>query len=240
MHRPPQTHPRAPRLAAHRGASAHALENSLQAMHLACSLGADGAEFDVHATADGGFVVHHDAALPGIGPIASLPLAEVRRCVLADGSQPPTLTEVLQALPGLEAWVEVKGLDPRWDADFLRVLQSATTPRLVAVHAFDHRIVARLRTRAPSLAVGVLQASYPLDPLAALRTVGAAALWQHWELIDEPLVRGAHALGAEVVAWTVPLAEVCRLAALGVDVLCVNAPDAARAALSFPRPSPEI
>ena len=37
-------------------------------------LDADGVELDVHCTRDGAIVVHHDPAIPGVGPIAQLSL----------------------------------------------------------------------------------------------------------------------------------------------------------------------
>jgi len=221
-----------PRIAAHRGASAYAADNSLRAMDLAVQLGADGAEFDVHATVDGHFVVFHDATIPGLGHFAELRWESVQTHRLPDGSTIPSLEAVLAALPGLEAWVELKGLGQSHDAALLAVLRRATAPARIAVHAFDHRILARLHAADPTLAIGALQASYPTDPLAAARAVGASALWQQWELIDADLVAAAHHVGMIVVAWTVPTHAVRMLADLGVDVLCVNAPDAARAMLS--------
>lgn len=225
------------RIAAHRGASALAPDNSLAAMRLALAQGADGCEFDVHGTRDGTFVVTHDAALPGRGAIAELTAAEVAEIRLANGEPIPTLEQVLAELPGMVAWVEVKGLAPEWDADFLRLLDAAHAPRRLAVHSFDHRVIARLRAQTPALSTGVLQSSYPLDPLAAVRDTGADALWQHWELIDAPLIGACRAAGTTLVAWTVPTAAVPSLAALGVDVLCVNDPAAARRALAtLPHP----
>lgn len=225
------------RIAAHRGASALAPDNSLAAMRLALAQGADGCEFDVHATRDGAFVVTHDATLPGRGAIAELTAAEVAEVRLANGEPIPTLDQVLAELPGMVAWVEVKGLDPQWDAAFLTRLERANAPRQIAVHSFDHRIIARLRSRAPTLSAGVLQSSYPLEPLAAVHSTGADTLWQHWELIDGPLVTACRAAGTSLVAWTVPTAAVTSLAVIGVDVLCVNDPAAARRALAtLPHP----
>ncbi|HLM54792.1 MAG TPA: glycerophosphodiester phosphodiesterase family protein, partial [Pyrinomonadaceae bacterium] len=47
----------------HRGASAHAPENTLAAFELALEAGADGFEFDVRLARDGAAVVIHDATL---------------------------------------------------------------------------------------------------------------------------------------------------------------------------------
>ena len=45
---------------AHRGASAYAPENSLEAFDLAIKMGAHGIELDIYETADGKLVIHHD------------------------------------------------------------------------------------------------------------------------------------------------------------------------------------
>ena len=80
-----------PAIIAHRGASGLAPENTLAAFAKAIEVGADGIEFDLHLTADGAIVVHHDYRLSpewarkdgewitGEGPaIRDLTLAEVR------------------------------------------------------------------------------------------------------------------------------------------------------------------
>jgi glycerophosphoryl diester phosphodiesterase len=62
---------------AHRGASAHAHENTLQAFRLALSMGAPGIETDVWLTADGVPVLHHGGSVRrraiGDMPAAALP-----------------------------------------------------------------------------------------------------------------------------------------------------------------------
>ena len=45
---------------AHRGASAYAPENTMEAFELAAKQGANGIELDVHVTKDGEVVVTHD------------------------------------------------------------------------------------------------------------------------------------------------------------------------------------
>ena len=55
--------PQGPLVIGHRGAAGLAPENTLAGFSRALELGADGIEMDVHLTADGAVVVHHDARL---------------------------------------------------------------------------------------------------------------------------------------------------------------------------------
>jgi glycerophosphoryl diester phosphodiesterase len=218
-----------PRTLAHRGASGHAPENTLDAFRAALSLGADGVELDVHTTADRQLVVHHDPVIPGLGPIATLRWREVAQ-VPRPGSRPvPLLEEALAALGDLEVWVEVKALPSEADTHLLAVLAAGPSPSRCAVHGFDHRVVARLGRRNPGLRRGVLSTSYPLDPIGPVLAAGAQALWQEWHLIDPDLVGRAHDAGIEVIAWTVnDRGDAEALAAIGVDALCGNYPERLR------------
>src|SRR3954462_10338199 len=85
---------RRPNVIAHRGASGYEYENSRAAFRRAVMMDADGVELDVHATRDGAIVVHHDAEVPGHGPIALLTLEEVRRVRICNGEPLPLLQEV--------------------------------------------------------------------------------------------------------------------------------------------------
>jgi len=204
-------------------------ENSLAAFREAARLGAEGSELDVHATADGALVIQHDPVIPGLGPIQALRLAEVRAGTLPNGEPIPTLAEALEVLAGQEAWIEIKGLPPALDAVLVEVIQSSRSPERCGIHSFDHRIVARLGKRHPGLRLGILSASYPLDPATPMVAAGAVALWQNWHLVDRELVDAVHRRGGEVIAWTVNDAETGRrLADLGVDALCGNFPDRLR------------
>lgn len=217
-----------PRILAHRGASGYAVENSLEAFREARRRGADGVELDVHPSADGAFIVHHDPEVPGAGAIAGLTLSKIKARVLANGETIPTLAEALAASAGLEVWVELKALDPGLDEALLEAV-GGPDPALIGVHSFDHRIIARLGNRMPGLRRGVLSVSYPVDPVIQMRDAGAQFLWQEWRSIDAELVQEIHRMGGEVIAWTVPDAGAARrLADLGVDALCGNFPDRLR------------
>lgn len=183
-----------------------------------------GIELDIHTTADGAIVVHHDAALATGEPLATLSLARVRAVGLPDGSGIPTLAEVL-ALPGSpRLYIEIKGLDPRWDAELVAMIRQDADPGRCQFHSFDHRVVSRLGRAAPELTTGILSASYPIDPVTQVTAAGARVLWQQWELIDGALVEACQASDVELIAWTVPGVTVAtRLAALGVTASCIDA-----------------
>ena len=221
-----------PLIIGHRGASGHAIENSLAAFRIAATPGhvarCDGVELDVHVTSDRHFVVHHDPVLSTGEQISQVPLSTVRAIRLADGSPVPTLDEALAVLGALEVFVEAKGLPADADAALHDKLRQ-DHPARRHIHAFDHRIIARLRRIDPEISLGVLSCSYPVDPVAQARQAGAATLWQLAALIDAPLVAACRAAGIALIAWTVnDRDEANRLRSLGVDGLCGNWPERLR------------
>lgn len=217
-----------PLLIAHRGASADEPENSLAAFRRAIAVRADGIELDVHATADHALVVHHDGEIDG-QPIRDRPLAVVREFRLANGEPIPTLAEALATItPHADVFVELKHMPASLDGHLLELFDTTTRPDRCHVHAFDHRIIRRLTKRRPALSAGILSGSYVLNPVEQIEQAGAAALWQHADLVDASLATLVHGIGAQLYAWTVDRPEhMRRLVADGVDGICTNRPDVA-------------
>lgn len=214
---------------AHRGASAYEPENSLAAFRVASALGADAVELDLHATADGAFVIHHDRHI-GACTIPDESLDRVRSYRLSNGEPIPTLERALEVLgTQLTVFVEVKSLPPERDAALFTALDAGPAPTHYHLHAFDHRIIQRLHAQRPTLVLGALTSSYPVDPFRPLAEAGATELWQAEELIDAALVTAAHQRGYQVLAWTVDHpARMQALVDLRVDGICTNVPDVAR------------
>lgn len=219
---------RRPERIAHRGAKLEHRENTLPAFLTAITRGAEGIELDVHATADGVVVVHHDPVL-GSGMydrsvagtrLDQMSAAALRELPFATGEVIPTLAEVLTAVPPhITVYVEVKarGIAPQ--------VAAVVAPHAgrVAVHAFDHRIPPAVAVLVPGVPAGILLDSYLLDPVGAMTAAGARDLWQHWEQIDPPLVAAVHAARGRVIAWTANAPEAIRaLADMGVDGLCAD------------------
>ncbi|HEX5074047.1 MAG TPA: glycerophosphodiester phosphodiesterase [Gemmatimonadaceae bacterium] len=227
------TRPARPWVIGHRGSPREHRENTIPSFARAFDAGAEAIELDVHGTADGAVVIHHDAATnsrPGdSGPrvvIAETTLSALREIRIANGPI-PTLAEVLCLTPEDRAvFVEVKAKGI--EAAVVSVIRAAA--KQCAVHSFDHRVARRVREVAPEIPVGILQTSYPVDPLRPMHDADARDLWQHWELIDRDLVDGVHADGGRVIAWTVNDGDAARrLARWGVDGICTDVPAAMRA-----------
>jgi glycerophosphoryl diester phosphodiesterase len=217
--------PPEPLLIAHRGLTSVALENSLAAFRGVVDnrdLAIDGVELDVHSTADGRIVVHHDAILAGGRVIAELTSAQVMSETLPDGSAIPTLEEALSVLGTLRVYVEAKTLMPEADEELLRILREGPHPAGYQVHSFDHRIIARLQAEADDFRFGVLSSSWPVDPVSPVWAAGAEVLWQHWPLIDFELMERCRDRSIDVIAWTVPRDQVAAMAELGVTGVCMN------------------
>ncbi|MDR2254455.1 MAG: glycerophosphodiester phosphodiesterase [Arthrobacter sp.] len=137
-----------PRIFAHRGSSASYAENTRAAFEQALLDGADGIETDVHLSADGVVVCHHDATLGrtsnGAGAVRELSLQQLRAFDYSSwkgveipaafgtvGEQFCTLEELVQialrAGRELELAIETKhqdGDDPRLEAAVLATLEA--------------------------------------------------------------------------------------------------------------------
>ncbi len=218
---------RQPEIIAHRGVPRECPENSLPGFRRALELGADGIELDVHLTADGVVVVHHDAwlrgapGLPARGPlIRDVPASALADHPLAPGVSIPLLADVLALVDGrATVYVEVKAAN--MEREVLACL--AGSPTRCAIHSFDHRIPLRAASLGSETPTGVLVGSYLLDPATVLDGALARDYWQWHEMIDTELVRRVHRVGGRVVAWTVnDIGEARRLRAIGVDALCTD------------------
>jgi glycerophosphoryl diester phosphodiesterase len=215
---------------AHRGASGHHFENSLPAFRAAIDEGADGIELDVHATSDNSIVVHHDADLPGYGPIASISASKVAEARLPTGKPIPLLAEVLDLADSLAIYVEVKHLADTADEALLGVLDAGPATDRYQVHSFDHRIIARLGRLRPRLGRGILLCSRPVDLAPLVDSTGATTVWQERQFVDETLLSETHRLGVDLIAWTVNQdVEIERMLQLGVTGICGDYPDRLRA-----------
>lgn len=221
---------------AHRGASAAAPENTVEAFRLARELGADWVELDARLSVDGVVVVHHDAHLADGRMLAELTVDEMPDHV-------PSLAEALEACDGMGVNIEVKNLpdDPDYDADHAVVdavaglAQAYLGPERTIISSFNMDSVSRMHAVDPSLPCAWLFFQMT-DPTAVVDRAVAhemAAIHPYDNLVDAAMIDRAHAAGLQVNVWTVDDPDRMRaLVDLGVDGICTNVPDVAREILA--------
>ncbi len=149
---------------AHRGASARAPENTLEAFRLAVEAGAGGLELDVHMTLDKEIVVIHDATVErttdGSGVVAEMKLDELRALdagyrfspdggrthpYRGQGLRIPTLAQVYEQFPAVCVNVDIKEPQPGAEEAVMRVIRDARAEGRSLVVSGDHAVVRRFR-----------------------------------------------------------------------------------------------
>lgn len=223
---------------AHRGASKAERENTLAAFHRAGELGADAVELDVRRTADGAMAVHHDARLPDGRLICEINAHELPDHV-------PFLPEALDACAGMWVNIEIKNHPTDEDFDASDTLAATVAAHLEErgeddrwlISCFNRPTVDAMRTFRPEvrtawLTLGVRPADW--DKVARdLAGSGHIALHPYVELLEEGCIAAFHAAGVQVNSWTVDDPEVMRrIVGWGIDGICTNVPDVARAVLN--------
>jgi glycerophosphoryl diester phosphodiesterase len=219
----------------HRGAAAHAADNSLAAIDAAAHLGADAVEIDVQLTRDGIPVAAHDLALRGADGgaqlIADSTLADLR--ATPGGAALATLDEVIERCRAqrLGLYLELKA-------------GAAIVPMLEVLrqHAFNEVIVgsfrpdwlADLKAIAPELPTSVLFSSPAIDACALARAAHADYVHPCWKwrdarpdtLITPDWVERVRAAGLGIISWDEERpAVIAGLRAHGIDGICSDRPE---------------
>lgn len=212
-----------PRIIGHRGAAAHAPENTLASMSLAADQGAGGVEFDVRLSADGVPVVFHDEMLErtsnGHGPVydaAARALASLDAGGYFDprfaGEPIPTLEAVLKLCLArdLTPNIEIKPSPGRSLETARQVLEVARhvwpndrPPPLVSSFVWPCLEVAR--ETAPDWPRGLLVDAWQRHWQAWAKGLGVSTIHPNGETVDwsgEGLAPYL-ALGLPVLVWTV-------------------------------------
>lgn len=242
-----------PRAIAHRGAGGTHPENTLPAFAAAYEVGARYFELDVHQTRDGQVVVIHDDDLgrtcDRAGLVAELTYAEVARAdagfafrsgegdfpLRGQGLKVPTLTEVLNAFPGVRFIIEVKQVAPSLISALLGVIDSTGMRRRVLIASEHQQPLDEVRAAAPelptnlsALEVGRFVQALP-SAVADYQPPGNALQippqYESFKLVTPESVAGAHQAGLEMYVWTVnEEAQMRELLGLGVDGIISDYP----------------
>lgn len=205
---------------AHRGARAHAPENTLEAFTLALRLGATGLESDVWITADGIPVLDHDGVVGS--RLRRRPIAEVPRSALP--SHIPSLAELYDAV-GTDIPLSLDVKDPAAFEATVRVAEEAGAAGQLFLCHHDWELVATWRAR--SDAVGLVDSTRlhrikegPERRAMSLRNAGIPVVNLHESDWTGGLTTLFHRFGLQCFGWDAQLPRVLdELLAKGVDAV---------------------
>jgi glycerophosphoryl diester phosphodiesterase len=249
----PFFHQSRPFVFAHRGGSALAPENTIAAFDSGVAAGADGIELDVHLSADGIPVVHHDRTLDrttnATGPIAARTAAELANIdagyrFAAGGRFPfrgqgvgiPTLREVLRRYADTRVIIEMKMDEPQLGEAVATDVRSASAVDRVCLAGYGARCTAAARGALPDIARSACQAevrqalyrSWAFWPVHQVAYGGyqVPETVGRLRIVSPRFIRHAHAAGLKVQVWTIDEdADAKRLLGWGVDGLISDRPD---------------
>jgi len=232
----PQPRPSAPQrpaIVGHRGASAHAPENTLAAFRRAIEDGAQLLECDVHLSADGQVVVMHDETIDRTaaedsplrtGALGQLTRAELDEVRLGEGERVPSLEELLE-MTTVPVFIEVKVAEAaKAVAELLRALPASSPAAASTVISFHADALAEIR-RSTDAPVSYLVRRIDEQALTTARELGAAAIGPSIDGLSLRAAQAVHEAGLTLNPWTINRpAQLDVALACGVDTLTTDDP----------------
>lgn len=227
---------------AHRGASAHAPENTIAAFELAVNQGADAIELDVKLTADGKAVVIHDQTVDrttnGSGKVNTLTLESLKKLDARyhftnfDGTTIPTLDEVFESV-GKRTFINVELTNYSSTRDNLVLVVAVIVKR----HEMQERVLFSSFTPANLHRMKTILPEVPVALLATSGLLGAAArstlfvrlspdiIHPYLTDVTQKLMENERKRGRRVHVWTVnEEKDILRLRSLDVDGIFTDDP----------------
>lgn len=220
---------------AHRGASAHCTENSMQAFHEAMKMGVDGIEFDVRETRDRKLIIMHDASLlktTGIkNNVKKLDYADIQKIPLNNQESIPTFDQVLEEFGGkifLKIELKEKGTQHL-------VIKTIKAHNLkysdFILISFRPSIIRNIKKNTPQIQVEALyEMKIPPNIMIQIACrLSVSHLGPRYDLVTPKLIKLAQKKNLKITPWTVNDPEIAgKLIELGVYGITTDRPDILR------------
>ena len=218
---------------AHRGGGGLIPENTLKAFQYSAKMGVDALELDVHSTADGTLVVHHDASVDrttdGRGRVNELTIDAIKKLDAGyifsiDGGQTfpfrgkgvtvPTLEEIFDALPEMTFNIEPKQHTPSIIAPLCNLLRERKMTDKTIVGSFNQTTIDDFRRQCPEVATSASPSE--VSRFLALQKTGIADSYNppmqalqiprnlgSLQIVTKDFVEAAHRRNLKVHIWTI-------------------------------------
>ena len=248
-----------PVIFAHRGASAHAPENTLAAFELALAQNADAIELDVKLSADGHTVVIHDPTVDRTtgsqGRVKDLSFQQLRALDAGSfysekyrGEKIPSLEDVFEAV-GKRTFINVELTNYSTPRDALvetvcMLVKRFGLQKYVLFSSFFASNLSKAHAYLPDVPMGLLAFNGFLGAWArsfGFNFGGYQALHPYLKDVSAQQVQRVHRLNRRIHVWTVNAAEdMRRLFHWGVDAIFTDDPQLAVQVRSETHPMGEV
>ncbi len=239
--------PNRPIILGHRGASAHAPENTMAAFQRAIDFGADGIEFDVKLTRDGEIIIIHDLTVDrttnGKGKVRNFTLEQIRN--LDAGlhfseqfreEKIPILRDVLMMVPAdFIVNIELTNYSSMFDglaSKVAHLVKELGVKGQIIFSSFNPLNLILTKRILPEVPVALL--SLPgiagmINRSNILRWISPEFINPHFQDIKPEFVKQQHHLQRNIIAWTVDdVKEIIRLFDLKIEGVITDDPQLVR------------
>ena len=232
---------------AHRGASAYAPENTLEAVNYALKIGVDRIEVDVATSMDGIVVCLHDKTLnrtcEASGDVRDFTFAKLTKIRANNGFESnavvPSLESVINQINGqCELVIEIKSGNehyPKIEREVVGIIKKNNAYDWAVVHSFNDKVLNRIATIDSKVRLQKLFVYRWRWPaiiqdfkfhMGKISDYEVDAFGVAHNFVNRQLVEQIHNLGKQIHVWTVDdPKEMEKLIELGVDGIITNKPD---------------
>lgn len=204
------------RIWAHRGASAQAPENTMEAFQKAMDLGAEGIELDVQLSKDQKVVVIHDERIDrtsnGSGYVKDYYYEELMAFDYSNGMPTytnckiPLLKDVLSWASANDVYLNIElktgvfsyhGIEEKVS----QLIKEHAMEKRVTISSFNHYSLKRFKAIDPNVRIGVLVMTAMVNPKHYMDSLGAVAYHAPARVFKHQLQEGECFEGVEVSLW---------------------------------------
>lgn len=225
-----------PIIIGHRGAAAHAPENTISSIKKALELHVPMIEFDVHQCASGELVVIHDFSVDrttnGTGLVADMTYSQLRELTIEGNEHIPTLPEVLDTINKKAiAVIELKGQNlAKAVADVINeyIKNKDWSYNNFLIVSFDHAQLQEIKKLLPQVPIGPTCYGLPANPIKYMQALDANVLSLHPDFVTQKLIDEAHKNDIAIFIWYDPKTDLWaakEAIKLGVDGIFEDAPN---------------